>query len=91
MLCRPWGKYLSCKSDGKFTADGESKGKDEAFEIQAQPDGRWGLLGAYGHLAGGDGEKLSAFTNLNGEDRFWVVHLAMHPQFVVAGAHVKIV
>lgn len=76
------GKYLSTSAAGGFTGDGESKGKDQAFEIEAQPDGRWALKGAHGYYAGGDGENLTAFTKVISNDRLWVVHLAMHPQYV---------
>ena len=78
---RAQGKYLSTSAAGAFTGDGEGKGANEAFEIEAQPDGRWALKGAHGYYAGGAGEKVDAFTKVIGQDRLWVVQLAMHPQF----------
>jgi hypothetical protein len=80
-LIRPQGKYLSTNAAGHFAGDGEGKGPNEAFEIEAQPDGRWALKGAHGYYAGGAGEKLDAYTKVIGQDRLWVVQLAMHPQY----------
>ncbi len=80
---RPQGKYLSTSAAGHFTGDGEGKGPNEAFEIEAQPDGRWALKGAHGYYAGGAGEKIDAYTKVIGQDRLWVVQLAMHPQYVI--------
>jgi len=74
------GRYLSTTAAGAFTGDAESKGANEQFEIQVQPDGRWALLGAHGYYAGGVGEKLDAYTKVIAEDRLWIVQLAMHPQ-----------
>jgi hypothetical protein len=73
-------RYLTTTAAGAFGGEAESKGASEAFEIEVQPDGRWALKGAHGYYAGGDGEKLTAFTKVIAEDRLWTVQLAMHPQ-----------
>eukprot|EP00049_Salpingoeca_infusionum_P017032 m.351547 g.351547 ORF g.351547 m.351547 type:complete len:500 (-) comp16274_c0_seq1:226-1725(-) len=74
------GRYLSAKIDGSWTADSDSKGNDEKFEIEFMDDGRWALKSMYGHYCGGAGEKLDAFTKEMNADRLFVVQLAMHPQ-----------
>merc|ERR1711935_1147613 len=61
------GNYIRVDGDGKF-----------------QADGRWLLKSAkYGWYLGGSGENLSAFISEPQEDRFWKVHLAMHPQITL--------
>jgi len=85
----PQGKYLSTTAAGAFSGDGEGKGPNEAFEIEAQPDGRWALKGAHGYYAGGAGEKVDAFTKVIGQDRLWVVQLAMHPQCCIRNVNRK--
>jgi len=75
------GKYLTVDGDGKFLGNGESKGDEQAFIIEAQSDGRWALKSwKYNWYAGGSGENLTAFTQEVAEDRLWTVDLAMHPQ-----------
>jgi fascin 1/2 len=75
------GKYLRVDGDGKFLGDGDDSNKEEcAFLIEAQPDGKWALKSSkYGWYAGGSGENLTAFQTHLEADRFWTVHLAMHP------------
>jgi len=77
-------KYIRVDGDGKFLADGE-KGDEEAnIIIEAQPDGTWLLKSAkYGWYLGGSGENLTAFITEATADRFWKVHLAMHPQITL--------
>jgi fascin 1/2 len=78
------GKYLTVDGDGKFLGNGDSKGAEQAFNIEAQDDGRWALRSAkYGWYAGGSGENLTAFTKEVAEDRLWTVRLAMHPMVTV--------
>jgi fascin 1/2 len=74
------GRYLTTTAAGAFNGDAETKGPNEQFEVQVQPDGRWALLSAHGYYAGGSGEKLDAYTKVIAEDRLWIVQLAMHPQ-----------
>jgi hypothetical protein len=81
-LNRAHGKYITALADGKLDCSSDVKGPNQAFEIEAQSDGRWALKGPHGMYAGGKGEDLSAFTKVISNDRLWVVHLAMHPQFV---------
>jgi len=88
-LRTPTGKYLSTSAAGAFTGDGEDRGANQGFEIEAQPDGRWALKGAHGYYAGGSGENLTAFTKVIAEDRLWTVHLAMHPQVNVRNINRK--
>lgn len=77
-------RYLTVDGDGKFTADAEDKGEEQAFIIEAQDDGRWLLKSQkYGWYAGGSGENLTAFVATKDEDRFWTVQLAMHPQVCI--------
>jgi fascin 1/2 len=77
-------KYLTVDGDGKFLGNGNGKGEEQAFLIEAQPDGRWALKSAkYGWYAGGSGERLTAFTKEVAEDRLWTVRLAMHPMVTV--------
>jgi fascin 1/2 len=78
------GKYLTVDGDGKFLGNGEGKGEEQAFQIEAQPDGRWAFKSAkYGWYAGGSGENLTAFTKEIAEDRLWTIKLAMHPMITV--------
>lgn len=75
------GKYLTVDGDGKFLGNGEEKGDEQAFVIEAQADGRWAIKSwKYKWYAGGSGENLTAFTTEISEDRLWTVNLAMHPQ-----------
>jgi len=77
-------KYLTVDGDGKFLGNGEGKGEEQAFIIEAQADGRWALKSAkYGWYAGGSGENLTAFTKEVAEDRLWTVRLAMHPMVTI--------
>eukprot|EP01147_Barroeca_monosierra_P004062 gene4062-8445_t len=79
----PNGKYLTAKADGTWGADAESKGINEEFEVQVQPDGSWALKSSHGYYCGGNGEKVDAFTKEAGPDRLFVVHLAIHPQVCI--------
>jgi fascin 1/2 len=76
----PHGRYLTAKDDGTWAANGEDKGPNELFTIEAQADGRWALKSAHGYYCGGAGEKFDAFTKVIQDDRLFVVNLAMHPQ-----------
>ena len=76
----PLNRYLTTTAAGAFNGDAEGKGANEAFEIEAQKDGRWAIKGAHGYYIGGSGEKVDAYTKVISEDRLWVVQLAMHPQ-----------
>jgi len=78
------GNYIRVDGDGKFKADGEKGDEESNIVIEAQADGRWLLKSAkYGWYLGGSGENLSAFISEPQEDRFWKVHLAMHPQITL--------
>jgi len=81
--------YLSTAADGKFTGGATSKGANEAFEIEAQADGRWALKGAHGYYAGGDAENIDAYTKVIGGDRLWIIQLAMHPQVCIRNVNRK--
>jgi len=83
------GRYLTFKEDGKFLADAEAPGADEAIAIEAQLDGRWALKTARGYFAGGIGESLDAFTKELKADRLWTVQLAMHPQVCIRNVNRK--
>jgi fascin 1/2 len=76
----PKNRYLSATPNGIWSADGESKGPNELFEIEVQQDGRWALKSAHGYYCGGVGEKIDAFSKTIAVDRLFTVHLAMHPQ-----------
>jgi len=72
--------YLRVDGDGKVKGDGEKGDEENNIIIEAQPDGRWLLKSAkYGWYIGG-GKDMTAFVTEATEDRFWKVHLAMHPQ-----------
>jgi len=73
-------RYIAGYADGSLKADSESRGANEEFTIEAQPDGKWALKTSHGFYVGGSGEKLSAFTKVLAADRLWIVQLAMHPQ-----------
>jgi len=76
--------YIKVDGDGKFLADGEKGDEENNLIIEAQPDGRWLIKSAkYGWYLGGSGENLSAFISEAQEDRYWKVHLAMHPQITL--------
>jgi len=78
------GNYIRVDGDGKFLADGEKGDQEANLVIEAQTDGRWLLKSSkYGWYLGGSGENLSAFISEPQEDRFWKVHLAMHPQITL--------
>lgn len=79
-LNRHLGRYLTFKEDGKFLANADSAGKEEALIIEPQPDGRWAFKTARGYYIGGTGENLDAYTKELREDRIWKVQLAIHPQ-----------
>ncbi|EGD74009.1 fascin 2A [Salpingoeca rosetta] len=79
----PHGRYLTAKPDGTWAADAETRGTNEEFEIEVQPDGRWALKSAHGYYCGGAGEKIDAFTKEVAEDRLFIVNLAMHPQVCI--------
>jgi len=82
-------RYLTADAAGKFGGDAEQKGKNEMFEIEAQPDGKWALKSAYGYYTGGAGESLDAYTKVLAEDRLWTVQLAMHPQVAIRNVNRK--
>jgi hypothetical protein len=78
------GNYIRVDGDGKFLADGEKGDEETNIIIEAQPDGTWLLKSAkYGWYLGGSGENLTAFITEATADRFWKVHLAMHPQITL--------
>lgn len=79
----PHGRYLTAKPDGTWAADAETRGTNEEFEIEVQPDGRWALKSAHGYYCGGAGESIDAFTKEIAQDRLFVVNLAMHPQVCI--------
>lgn len=79
-VTRHLGRYLTFKADGKFLADAEKTGEDEALTIEPQKDGRWALRTKRGYYIGGTGETLDAYTKVLKEDRLWTVQLAIHPQ-----------
>ena len=80
---------MTADEAGHFGGAAESAGKNEQFEIEAQPDGKWALKSAYGYYAGGTGEELTAYTKTLAEDRLWTVQLAMHPQVCMRNVNRK--
>jgi len=83
------GRYLSFKEDGKFLADATTKGQEEALQVDIADDGRWTLKTTRGYYIGGTGERLDAYTKEVKADRFWTIHLAMHPQICMRNANRK--
>eukprot|EP01137_Pigoraptor_chileana_P031614 Opistho-2@19754 len=77
------GKYFSATEKGVFTADQDSKGKNEQWSVEPQSDGKWAFKSAHGYFLGGSADKLSAFGRSIGETEKWTIHLAMHPQVVL--------
>jgi len=77
------GAYIRVDGDGKVHGNGEKGDDENNIIIEAQPDGRWLLKSAkYGWYLGG-GTDMTAFITEATEDRFWKVHLAMHPQITL--------
>lgn len=79
----PHGRFMTAKADGTWGADAETRGPNEEFEIEVQPDGRWALKSSHGLYCGGVGEKIDAFTKEIADDRLFTVNLAMHPQVCI--------
>jgi len=86
------GKYLAVHDEDNGKVDGTAEQGDEKsfFLIEAQPDGRWLIKSQKsGKYLGGSGESLTCFITEAAADRYWSVHLAMHPQAAIRGVKSK--
>jgi len=81
------GRYLGADRNGKVSCDSETEGEENAFQVEATPDGRWAIKSSkYNRYFGGSDDNLSCYEQTISSSYLWAVHLAMHPQ-VCHGFH----
>ena len=76
-----YGRYLGSDKDGKVTADSDSIGDDNKFQMITQDDGRVAIKSvAHGRYFGGTGDNLSGYSTTVSESNMWTIQLAIMPQ-----------
>lgn len=77
------GRYLAADKRGNVTCESESKGADEKFSIQYNPDGsgRWGIISkSFGSYFGGTDDNLQCKDKVAKDAEWWTIRLSIHPQ-----------
>lgn len=76
-----YGRYFGSDKDGKVTADSESVGNDNKFQMMTQEDGRVAIKSvAHGRFFGGTVDNLTGYDTVISETNKWTIQLAIMPQ-----------